>query len=202
MSNLYLVSENEDFKNDLAMQIAKFVPEITICSENPDIVLVDEDYKEYVRLRSLHPVIPMLFLSADKRDNSDVLNINLAKPFVLGNLFDILRAANNKLDNSSDGYLVFGDYELHPNTKEIVILPENKKLKLTEKEVEILKFLYKNRREFISRNVLQKHVWKYNEEATTHTVETHIYRLRRKVEKQGVKRLILTENGCYKLNMD
>ena len=184
------------------MQIAEFVPEITVCSENPDIVLVDEDYKEYARLRSLHPVIPMVFLSADKRDNSDVLNINIAKPFVLGNLFDILRAANNKLDNSSDGYLVFGDYELHPNTKEIIILPENKKLKLTEKEVEILKFLYKNRREFISRNVLQKHVWKYNEEATTHTVETHIYRLRRKVEKQGVKRLILTENGCYKLNMD
>lgn len=202
MANLYLVSENEDFKNDLIMQIGKFVPELIISDENPDIILLDENLKLYKQFRAQYPSVPMVLLSAEKRVSEDKLNIVLLKPFVLNELFDVLRAANNKLDNSREGYLNFGDFELHPNAREIVSLSENNCIKLTEKEVGIIKYLHKNSDKFVSKTALQKNVWKYNEDATTHTIETHIYRLRQKVEKHTTKRLILTENGCYKLNTD
>ena len=63
-------------------------------------------------------------------------------------------------------------------------------------------YLHKYSNEYINKNELQKNVWKYNEEVSTHTIETHIYRLRRKVEKNGAPQLILTDKGGYKLNME
>ena len=116
-------------------------------------------------------------------------------------LLDILRAANNKFDYSGKGNIQFNHYELRPSQKEIVDLDNSITTKLTAKEVDILRYLYKNAGQFVSKNDLQTNVWLYNENVTTHTIETHIYRLRQKVEKNG-RRLILTESGCYQLIMD
>ena len=117
-------------------------------------------------------------------------------------LLDTIRAANNKLDNSKEGFLVFNNYELRPNAREIKDLLTGEVTKLTEKEVYILKYLYKSSDRYVVKNDLQKDVWKYNEDVTTHTIETHIYRLRQKVEKDNGRRLIITDNGGYKLNVD
>ena len=128
-----------------------------------------------------------------------MLNIYVKKPFSLMSFLDVLRAANNNLDNSADGYLVFNDYELRPNLREIADIQSGEVIKLTEREIDILKYLYKNQGRYVSKSDLQRNVWKYSEEVATHTIETHIYRLRQKVEQNGGRRLIVTENGGYML---
>lgn len=199
-------SDNEDFISDLKAQVERYAPEFKPCDgeqKTPDIAVIDDNIAEYNRIRTDFKNIPLLFLFNDKPvTTQNSLNISLKKPFILAHFFDILRSANNKLDNSKDGYLSFGDYELHPIEKEIKNCHDNKLVKLTEREVGIIKYLYKFSDNFISKNELQKNVWKYNENVSTHTVETHIYRLRRKVEKNGASQLILTDKGGYKLNLE
>ena len=201
MVNIAIFSDNEDFKNDLTLQISRFVEDADICSDKPDIIIVDENKELFKQKRAEYQFVPMLFLTADSLLDNDNLNVYVHKPFKLMNFLDVVRAANNKLDNSAAGFLRFSGYELRPNQKEIADLENDEVIKLTEKEVSIIKYLYKEKNEFVSKNDLQTNVWQYNENATTHTVETHIYRLRQKVER-GARRLIVTEGGKYKLNMD
>ena len=207
MTGIAFYSDNIDFIADLKTQIAKYAPEFKSCENDdevvPDIAIIDDNPQQYNHIRNKIKSIPLIYLYADKplmEQNS--LNISLKKPFSLAHFFDILRSANNKLDNSKDGYLLFGFYELHPLEKEIKNISTDELIKLTEREVEIIKYLYKFRDIFVSKTELQKNVWKYNEDVSTHTVETHIYRLRRKVEKNGAIQLILTDKGGYKLNTE
>ena len=112
----------------------------------------------------------------------------------------MLRSCINKFENSSDGYLLFNCYELHPATKEIINVRNNNVVKLTEKEVAVVKYLYKSKDKTVSKNDLLRDVWDYNADVTTHTIETHIYRLRQKVEQDDSStQLIITEDGGYKL---
>ena len=106
----------------------------------------------------------------------------------------------SRFDNTSDGYLYFNNFELRPANKEIINLRNNESTKLTEKEVSILKYLYKSRGRIVSKNELLQEVWEYSPEVTTHTIETHIYRLRQKVEQNSPEiQLILTDEGGYSL---
>ncbi|MBR1601364.1 MAG: response regulator transcription factor [Alphaproteobacteria bacterium] len=199
--NIQIFSNNEDFKNDLAAQIVCYTDKYVITNEAPDVIIVDEDENVFSHKRVEYPSVPILFLTDENVENDGKLNVVISKPFRLMHFLDVLRAANNKLDSSSDGFLIFNDYELHPNQKEIVDLKNNIVTKLTEKEVCIIKYLYKKNSEYVGKNDLQVNVWQYSDGVTTHTVETHIYRLRQKVEKDE-RRLIITDNGKYKLNMD
>ena len=71
---------------------------------------------------------------------------------------------------------------------------------MTEKETSILRYLYRAGQRPVSRETLLQEVWAYNSEVTTHTLETHIYRLRQKIEKDATAPTILvTEAGGYKL---
>ena len=72
------------------------------------------------------------------------------------------------------------EYTLDLNSR--VVSSKNNKLKLTEREIEIILFLKKHKNP-ININVLQKEVWGYAEDSETHTVETHVYRLRKKIKK-------------------
>jgi DNA-binding response OmpR family regulator len=73
-------------------------------------------------------------------------------------------------------------------------------VRLTEKETAILKYLYRSGERTITRDVLLSEVWGYNSGVTTHTLETHIYRLRQKIERDPSQAAILvTEAGGYKL---
>jgi DNA-binding response OmpR family regulator len=75
-----------------------------------------------------------------------------------------------------------------------------KKVRLTEKETGILKFLYRAGDKVVARDVLLHEVWGYSAQVTTHTLETHIYRLRRKMEPDPSQATILvTEEGGYRL---
>lgn len=202
MVNILLLSDNEDLRHDLAVQTERFVNEAVITEDAPDIMVIDENKDIYLQKRNEYPSVPILYLTSGAQINEDNLNIIIHKPFSLMRFIDIIKAVNNKLDNSSDGFLVFNDYELRPNQKEITDLQNGNTVKLTEKEVNIIKYMYKMRNVFVSKTDLQVNVWQYNENVTTHTVETHIYRLRQKVEKNEERRLIITSNGKYKLNAD
>lgn len=198
MAHILFVSDNEDFAEDLKAQILRFAPDFSFVENAPDLLLIDENSECCNELRQKYPTIPLIFLSAENKEN-DILNIYVKKPFSLMSFLDVLRAANNNLDNSADGYLTFNDYELRPNLREIVDIQSGDVIKLTEREIDILKYLYKNQGHYVSKSDLQRNVWKYNEEVATHTIETHIYRLRQKVEQKGGRRLIITENGGYML---
>ena len=79
-------------------------------------------------------------------------------------------------------------------------LRNNEVIKLTEKEVAILKYLYKSPERIVTKNELLQEVWGYAPEVTTHTIETHIYRLRQKVEHENPEaQLIITLDGGYRL---
>ena len=198
MAHILFISDNEDFAEDLKAQILRFAPDFSFVENAPDLLLIDENSECCNELRQKYPTIPLIFLSAENKEN-DILNIYVKKPFSLMSFLDVLRAANNNLDNSADGYLTFNDYELRPNLREIVDIQSGDVIKLTEREIDILKYLYKNKVHYVSKSDLQRNVWKYNEEVATHTIETHIYRLRQKVEQKGGRRLIITENGGYML---
>ena len=73
-------------------------------------------------------------------------------------------------------------------------------MRLTEKETAILKFLLRAGDEPVSRDVLLNDVWGYHADVTTHTLETHIYRLRQKIEADPANaQLLVTEGGGYRL---
>lgn len=201
MSHILFVSDNVDFAEDLKAQMLRFAPDFSFVETAPDLMLVDENEELCADLRKKYPSVPLIFLSADSKAD-DRLNIYVKKPFALMNFLDVLRAANNNLDNSEDGYLTFNGYELRPNLREITDLSSGSVTKLTEKEVSILKYLYKTQGTYVSKTDLQLNVWKYSEDVTTHTIETHIYRLRQKVEQNGGRRLIVTDNGGYMLLQD
>jgi DNA-binding response OmpR family regulator len=201
MADILILGDNVEFITDLQDQIQRFINDVQFVDDSPDIIIIDENKVKYTELRQKYPNVPMVLLGTDSGQNNDALNINIKKPLRLMAFLDIVRAANHRLDHSTDGYLRFNGYELHPSHKDITDLRTARKIKLTEREVGILKYLFKNSNVYVSKTDLQTNVWQYNEEVATHTIETHIYRLRQKVETEG-RRLILTDNGCYKLITD
>ena len=77
---------------------------------------------------------------------------------------------------------------------------DGNKVRLTDKETSILKYLYRSGAKSVSREELLTEVWGYNAGVTTHTLETHIYRLRQKIEPDpGNARLLMTDPGGYRL---
>jgi DNA-binding response OmpR family regulator len=88
-----------------------------------------------------------------------------------------------------------------PAARQLLDPAKNKRIRLTDKEAAILKFLYRAAGRPVARQVLLNEVWGYNSSVTTHTLETHVYRLRQKIEPEpAVSKLLLTEGGGYRLD--
>ena len=82
----------------------------------------------------------------------------------------------------------------------LLMRDDNKKIRLTEKETAIIKFLYRSGEQSVSRETLLADVWGYNAGVSTHTLETHIYRLRQKIERDpSHAEILITEGGGYRL---
>ena len=126
-------------------------------------------------------------------------NDYIIKPFRLGSLFAKMRFLIRQQEREDDS-LIIGPFSFHPNVKLLIDLETNERVRLTDKEAAILKFLYRTQGKVVSRNVLLGEVWGYNSEVTTHTLETHVYRLRQKIEKiPSNAKILLTETGGYRL---
>lgn len=204
MPDLLFLSSDPLFKEDLQKQIELEAPEFKINVENtePDVAVIDEDTTHLSSLTAHYPHIPFFVLlkaGAEKPKVSPLVRF-VVKPLTLSSFLNELRAGINLSTASDAGRLRFGAYELNPLEKEIRHIPSNEKIKLTEKEISVIQYLYKIRDRIVTKNELLSEVWGYSPDATTHTIETHIYRLRQKVEHDGQKEsLILTQEGGYLL---
>jgi DNA-binding response OmpR family regulator len=128
-------------------------------------------------------------------------NDYIAKPFRLVELLARVRAQLRVFDNSDDAAFQIGPYTFRPSAKLLIEPARNRKLRLTDKECSILKYLYRAGGKAVPRQELLNAVWGYNSLMTAHTLETHIYRLRQKIEADPSQlRLLLTGHGGYRLD--
>jgi DNA-binding response OmpR family regulator len=173
-----------------------------------DVTLPDGDGRDLcASLRKAGLRMPIIMLTGSD-DEADVVrgldagaNDYIAKPFRLAELLARLRAQVRIFENSEDAVFTIGPYTFRPSAKLLQEPVKNRRIRLTEKEAAILKFLYRAGTRPVARQVLLNEVWGYNANVTTHTLETHIYRLRQKIEPDpGNARLLVTEGGGYRLD--
>lgn len=171
-----------------------------------DIGLPDADGREVCRaLRAQGVKAPIIMLTAQGGEEDTILGLDsgandyVAKPFRLGVLMARLRAQLRQFELSDDVVFAIGPFSFKPAAK-MLQRPDGRRIHLTEKEAAILKFLYRTGDRPVSRETLLGEVWGYNAGVTTHTLETHIYRLRQKIEpRAGEPALLVTEAGGYRL---
>ena len=171
-----------------------------------DVGLPDMDGREAVKiLRKSGFKAPIIMLTGHDTDSDTILGLEsgandyITKPFRFAVLLARIRAQLRQHEASEDAVFAVGPYSFRPSSK-LLMTPKGGKVRLTEKETAILRYLYRAGQKPVSRETLLQEVWGYNSGVTTHTLETHIYRLRQKVEKDaGAPAILVTEAGGYKL---
>ena len=171
-----------------------------------DVGLPDMDGRELCRLMRKQGVkAPILMLTGHTTDSDTSLGLDagandyVSKPFKFPVLLARIRAQLRQHEQSEDAIFTIGPYTFKPAAK-MLLDDDERKIRLTEKETNILKFLYRANDAVVAREVLLHEVWGYNAGVTTHTLETHIYRLRQKIEPDPSNaRLLVTESGGYRL---
>ncbi|MDF2231174.1 response regulator transcription factor [Albimonas sp. CAU 1670] len=171
-----------------------------------DVGLPDMDGREVCRLMRKQGVkCPIIMLTGHATDADTILGLDagandyIPKPFKFPVLLARIRAQLRQHEQSEDAVFAVGPYTFKPAMKMLIDEAE-KKIRLTEKETNILKFLYRANDAVVARDTLLHEVWGYNAGVTTHTLETHIYRLRQKIEPNPSEaRLLVTESGGYRL---
>ena len=171
-----------------------------------DVGLPDTDGRELCRLMRKQGVkCPVLMLTGHDGDLDTILGLDagandyVTKPFKFPVLLARMRAQLRQHEQSEDAIFTLGPYTFKPVMK-MLITEDERKIRLTEKESNILKFLYRSTDGVVPRDILLHEVWGYNAGVTTHTLETHIYRLRQKIEPDPSNvRLLVTESGGYRL---
>ncbi|MEL6219050.1 MAG: response regulator transcription factor [Pseudomonadota bacterium] len=173
-----------------------------------DVGLPDMDGREVCRLLRKQGVkCPVIMLTGQSSDSDTILGLDagandyIAKPFKFPVLLARIRAQLRQHEQSEDAIFQIGPYSFQPSAKLLTDEAE-RKIRLTEKETNILKFLYRAGGRMVDRDTLLREVWGYNAEVTTHTLETHIYRLRQKIEPDPSNvRILVTETGGYRLGV-
>ncbi|MGZ8363800.1 MAG: response regulator transcription factor [Caulobacteraceae bacterium] len=220
---ILIIDDDEDLRGALAEQLALHdefaVREAASAGEGmklvredrPDLVLFDVelpdmDGREACRaLRKEGVTTPIIMLTGQSGDADTVLGLDagandyVAKPFRFAVLLARIRAQLRIHEQSEDAVFGIGPYQFRPAAK-LLVTDAGKKIRLTEKETSILKYLYRAGQKAVPREELLAEVWGYNAGVTTHTLETHVYRLRQKIEPAAAQaRLLITEAGGYRL---
>jgi DNA-binding response OmpR family regulator len=169
-----------------------------------DVGLPDGDGRQLCReLRDAGVTCPIIMLTAADSDADTIeglksgANDYISKPFRFAVLIARVDAHLRSHETSEEAVYRIGPYTFRPSAK--MLLEGNKRIRLTEKETNILKFLHRTG-DTVSRETLLHEVWGYNPAVTTHTLETHIYRLRQKIEKDPAHaQILMTDSGGYRL---
>ena len=172
-----------------------------------DVGLPDMDGREVCRLLRRNGIeSPIIMLTAAQTDADTILGLDsgandyVSKPFRLSVLLARLRAQLRQHEQSEDAVFTIGPYTFRPSAKLLTHGQSKKKVRLTEKETSILKYLYRSGSKVVGRETLLREVWGYNARVTTHTLETHFYRLRQKIEADPSNpELLVTEPDGYRL---
>ena len=220
---LLIVDDNDDLRGELAEQLELHeefaVHQAATATDGvrravelkPEIVLLDVDLpdmngREACRqMRDKGVASPIIMLTAADTDDDTIQGLDagandyVTKPFKFAVLLARIRAQLRSHEHSEGAVFHLGAYEFRPSAKMLVDQGQ-KKIRLTEKETNILKYLYRAGEKPVSREELLAEVWGYNAGVTTHTLETHVYRLRQKIEPDPSNaKLLLTEAGGYRL---
>ena len=223
LKNILLVDDDDDLREALAEQLVMtedfevFEAENGVAAmsrakeQNYDLIILDvglpdTDGRELCRLiRKQGVKAPILMLTGHDSDADTILGLDagandyVTKPFKFPVLLARIRAQLRQHEQSEDAVFTLGPYTFKPSMK-MLVTEDDKKIRLTEKETNILKYLYRSNESIVARDVLLHEVWGYNAGVTTHTLETHIYRLRQKIEPDPSNaRLLVTESGGYRL---
>ena len=226
MSNvrrILIIDDDDDLRESLADQLALHDEfEVVACETASkgleaakagpfdlvllDVSLPDMDGREACKnLRRTGFKSPVVMLTGQDSDSDQILGLDagandyVTKPFKFAVLLARIRAQLRQHEQSEDAVFMIGHYTFKPAQK-LLLDEKGAKVRLTEKETSILKYLYRAGEKVVTRDVLLHEVWGYNASVTTHTLETHIYRLRQKIEKDPSNaELLLTETGGYKL---
>jgi DNA-binding response OmpR family regulator len=220
---ILVVEDDEDLRQALAEQLAvhpEFSVSLAASGEEAttairaghldlvlmDVGLPDADGRDVVRtVRSGGFQGPVIMLTGQDSEDDTIQGLDagandyVTKPFRFAVLLARIRAQLRSHEASEDVVFALGPYTFRPSTK-LLTSDKGSKVRLTEKETSILRYLYRAGGKVIGRDELLQEVWGYNAEVTTHTLETHIYRLRQKIEKDPSNAVLLvTEAGGYKL---
>ncbi len=224
LKTILLVDDDTDLRDALADQFELYDNEFTVLSAGVakdgielaqdtrvdlillDVDLPDMDGREACKLMRTKGVrAPIVMLTGQDTDADQVLGLEagandyVAKPFKFQVLLARVRAHLRSFEQSEDAVFTVGPYEFRPAMK-MLVTSDDKKVRLTEKETNILKYLYRAGAKPVGRDELLHEVWGYNSGVTTHTLETHVYRLRQKIEPDPSNaRLLVTETGGYRL---
>jgi len=223
-SLILLVDDDEDLRTELALQLSA-QPDLEVIEagvgalgvsravdERPVVILLDinlpdadgRDVCKTMRAKGVNAPIIMLTSLTEEGDTVAGLesgaNDYVTKPFNLNVLIARIRAQIRSHQASEDAVFQLGPYEFRPGSKLLTDSSTGKRLRLTEKETNILKYLMRSGEKSVGREELLREVWGYRANVTTHTLETHIYRLRQKIEPDSQNpRLLITETGGYRL---
>jgi len=220
---ILLVDDDQDLREALVEQLALYeefrvleVPTATKGVQTArteqidllimDVGLPDMDGREAVKLlRKGGFKSPVIMLTGHDSDADTILGLEagandyVTKPFRFAVLLARIRAQLRQYEQSEDATFNVGPYLFKPAQK-LLTDPDGKKIRLTEKEAAIIRYLFRAGQKAVSRDELLEEVWGYNSGVTTHTLETHVYRLRQKIEKDpSSAELLVTENGGYKI---
>lgn len=200
---------NQDFISIQADSAAKVLSQVQ--EEQPDLIIIQDQFAdseggEVVKtLRKEGYKNPILMLTPHISDADMIqgyeagVNDYIIKPFRFALLLSRIKAQIRQYEASDDSVFTFGPYSFRPGAKQLSN-DADQKIKLTEKETAILRFLYKAEMQVVAKETLLSEVWGYNPNVTTHTLETHIYRLRQKIEDDPANaKLLVTDAGGYKL---
>jgi DNA-binding response OmpR family regulator len=222
-SRVLVVDDDQDLRDTLAEQLALY-EEFQVSTVDTagaavaavkadridlaimDVGLPDMDGREAVKaMRRGGFRSPIIMLTAQGSEADTVLGLEsgandyVTKPFKFAVLLARIRAQLRQYEASEDAVFQIGPYTFRPGSK-LLTTEKGSKLKLTEKETAILRYLYRAGQKVVGRDTLLQEVWGYNSNVTTHTLETHIYRLRQKIESDPSRaRILVTEPGGYKL---
>ena len=228
---ILLIDDDDDLREELVDQFGLYnefetvdagtaTEGIKLAKETTfDLILLDVDLPDMLGteacnlMRAAGVASPIVMLTANDGDMNEILGLNsgandyVTKPFRFAVLLARLRAHLRSFEQSEDAVFQIGPYEFKPASKRLAFAKVEgetppRDIRLTEKETNILKYLYRAGGKPVGRDELLHEVWGYNSGVTTHTLETHIYRLRQKIEpEKGVTQILMTEPGGYRLDL-
>jgi DNA-binding response OmpR family regulator len=224
LKRILLVEDDSTLRQSLAEQLSRLEEFTTEEAENGaealarakdgqynalllDVGLPDMDGREVCRLlRRAGFAAPVIMLTGADTDSDTVLGLEagandyVTKPFRFNVLLARLRAQLRLHEQSEEAVFTIGRFTFRPSQKVLVEDANKRKIHLTEKETAILKYLYRTGGQVVGREKLLVEVWGFNAAVTTHTLETHVYRLRQKIEKDPSRaEILITEQGGYRL---
>jgi DNA-binding response OmpR family regulator len=223
LKTILVIDDDDDLRSAVAEQIA-LEPDFEVveaaaglqglaaaAASAPDLILLDVDLPDLNgrevcrRLREQGVKTPIIMLTAAVSDGETIEGLEagaddyVTKPFRFNVLLARIRVQLRSHEQSENAVFHVGPYEFRPAQK-LLLDAAKRKIRLTEKETNILKYLYRAGGKPVGREELLAEVWGYNAGVTTHTLETHVYRLRQKIEPDASSsRLLLTEVGGYRL---